>query len=193
MSDVESPRLSAARMSEAEVAIRFAERFLTFPGAAAQAMVAIDGAVVEVTDKARFFEIESFLAGNGWKLVRQDGKRPWHGVYARRRQELRISSKSGAADVVLQLGDRRVVAECKGGPLVKKPGSPERRILTEALGQALIWNALPKDLIIAAVPDTPAFRSLVGSWQQRPLVRNAGIQLALVARDGAVSGCEIMN
>lgn len=179
------------RMSEAEVAIRLAERFLTFPGAADHAKVAIDGAVIEIAGRGRFFDIEGFLSANQWKLMRQEGKRPWHGVYSRRGQGLHINSASGTADVLLQLGNRRIVAECKGGPLVKKPGNPEHRILKEVLGQALIWNALPNDLLIVAVPDTPWFRPLVSAWQQRPLVLKTGIQIALVAQNGDVSGFDL--
>jgi hypothetical protein len=183
--------LNETRMSEAEVAIRLAERFLTFPGAAGHAKVAIDGAVVEIAGRGLIFDIEAFLSANRWKLVRQEGQRSWHGVYSRREQELHISSASGTADMLLQLGNRRVVAECKGGPLLNKPGNPEHRILKEALGQALIWNALPSDLLIVAVPDTPRFRPLVEAWQQRPLVLKTGIQIALVAQNGAVSGFDL--
>jgi hypothetical protein len=56
------------------------------------------------------------------------------------------------------------------------------------LGQALIWSALPGDLLIVAVPDTPRFRKIACEWQQRPLVIKTGIQIALVAPSGAVSG-----
>jgi hypothetical protein len=102
----------------------------------------------------------------------------------RGKQELHhICSISGTADVVLQLGDRRVVAECKGGPLVKREGSPQYRILKEVLGQILIWNALPSDLLVVAVPDTPRFRKIACDWQQRPLVMKTGIQIALGVSD----------
>jgi hypothetical protein len=176
------------RMSEAEVAIRLAERFLNMPGAGPVATVAIDGAVIEMKGQNPFFDIASFLAANGWKQATQKGTRDWHGVYSREKQELHISSTSGAADVVLRLGDRRVVAECKGGPLVKRDGSPEYRILKEVLGQALIWSALPGDLLIVAVPDTPRFRKIACEWQQRPLVIKTGIQIALISPSGDVSG-----
>jgi hypothetical protein len=181
---------STDRMSEAEVAIRLAERLLQLPGAGSHAEVAIDGAVIEIAGR-RIFDIEGFLATQQWKLARQHGQRSWHGIYGRRLQELHISSASGTADVVLQLGNRRAVAECKGGPLVKKPGNPEHRILKEALGQALIWNGLPHDLVMVAVPDTPRFRKVVSEWQQRPLVRLTGIQIALVAQSGTVSGVDL--
>jgi hypothetical protein len=184
---------SATKMSEAEVAIRLAERFLMFPGAADHAEIAIDGAVIEIAGGGPSFEIETFLAANRWELIRQGGKRPWHGVYSRGGKELRISSKSGTADVVLKLGNRRVVAECKGGPLIKKRSSPEQKILKEVLGQALIWNSLPSDMLVVAVPDTPTFRTLANSWQQRPLVLKAGIQIALVAQTGDVSGFDYRN
>jgi hypothetical protein len=180
------------RMSEAEVAIRLAERFLRMPGAGQIANVAIDGAVIEMRGQNPFFDIASFLSANGWTLATQKGTRSWHGIYRRENQELHISSTSGAADVVLQLGNRRVVAECKGGPLVKKEGSPEYRILKEVLGQTLIWNALPGDLLIVAVPDTPRFRKIACDWQQRPLVMKTGIQIALVSPTGDVFAPDVL-
>lgn len=180
------------RMSEAEVAIRLAERFLRMPGAGQVAKVAIDGAVIEMKGQNPFFDIATFLSGNRWKLLTQKGTRAWHGVYSRDDQEIHISSTSGAADVVLQLGNRRVVAECKGGPLIKKEGSPEYRILKELLGQALIWKEMPGDLLIVAVPDTPRFRKIACDWQQRPLVMKTGIQVALVSLAGDVFGPNLL-
>jgi hypothetical protein len=41
------------------------------------------------------------------------------------------------------------------------------------------------------VPDTPVFRKLAEIWRSRPLVRRAGIRIALVARHGAVSGLDL--
>jgi hypothetical protein len=40
---------------------------------------------------------------------------------------------------------------------------------------------------------TPTFRTLANSWQQRPLVLKAGIQIALVAQSGDVSGFDYRN
>lgn len=180
-------------MSEAEVAIRLAEYLLSLPNAADQAMVAIDGAVVQTADRGRMFEIEKFLAANRWQLGEQKGKRNWHGAYSRGGKRLNINSISGTGDVVVQIGNRRVVAECKGGPLIKKRGSQEYRILKEALGQAVLSDGNASDLVVVAVPDTQWFRSLTEKWRKRPLVRKAGIQIVLVSGSGSVSGFTLMR
>ena len=179
------------RMSEAEVAIRLAEYLLSLPLAADQATVAIDGAVVASVDRGRIFEIERFLATRRWHLSQQQGRREWHGAYSRAGKQLHISSTSGTGDVVVQFGKRRVIAECKGGPLIKRPGSKEHRILKEALGQAVLWNGDHSDIMLVAVPDTQWFRPLAESWRQRPRVRKAGIQIALVSQSGDVSGFDL--
>ena len=93
--------------------------------------------------------------------------------------------------MVATVDGRRIVAECKKGPLVRNPGNPEAPLLTTAVGQALLFEVSADDIVIAAVPDTPVFRKLAESWQNRPLVRRAGIRIALVARDGAVSGLDL--
>jgi len=48
-----------------------------------------------------------------------------------------------------------------------------------------------EDIVVAAVPDTPVFHTLAESWRTRPLVKRAGIRIALVTRDGAVSGLSL--
>ena len=108
-----------------------------------------------------------------------------------RRQDHPRALAAGEGDVVATVDGRRIVAECKKGPLVRKPGSPEYPLLTTALGQALLFDVSADDIVVAAVPDTPVFRKLAETWRSRPLVRRAGIRIALVARDGAVSGLDL--
>ena len=74
------------------------------------------------------------------------------------------------------------------GPLDRKPGRPEHSLLTTALSEVLLFDIAGDDIVVAAVPDTPDFRMLAETWRRRPLVRRAGIRIALVARDGTVSG-----
>ena len=94
-------------------------------------------------------------------------------------------------NVIATVGGHRIVAECKKGPLLRKPGSLAYTLLTTALGQALLFEVSADDIVVAAVPDTPVFRKLAEIWRSRPLVRRAGIRIALVARDGAVSGLDL--
>lgn len=180
------------RMPEAEVALRLAEFILSLPGSGAMASVAIDGASIKVGD-AVIFDIGRFMAGTGWEQTKepQVGRNAWSGTYRRGDKTIRVHSRPGEGDVVATVDGRRIVAECKKGPLVRKPGSPEHPLLTTALGQALLFDLSADDIVVAAVPDTPVFRKLGGTWRSRPLVRRAGIRIVLVARDGAVSGLDL--
>jgi hypothetical protein len=180
------------RMPEAEVALRLAEFILSLPGSGTMASVAIDGASIKVGDAA-IFDIGRFMAGTGWEQSKepQVGRNAWTGAYRRGDKIIRVHSRPGEGDVVATVDGRRIVAECKKGPLVRKPGSPEYPLLTTALGQALLFDVSADDIVVAAVPDTPVFRKLAESWRSRPLVRRAGIRIVLVARDGAVSGLDL--
>jgi hypothetical protein len=184
--------LSTERMPEAEVALRLAQFILSLRGSGALASVAIDGASIKVGD-AVIFDIGCFMAATGWEQIKepQVGRNTWTGAYRRGDKTIRVHSRPGEGDVVATVDGRRIVAECKKGPLVRKPGSPEYPLLTTALGQALLFEVSADDIVVAAVPDTPVFRKLAETWRSRPLVRRAGIRIALVARDGAVSGLDL--
>jgi hypothetical protein len=184
--------LQADRMPEAEVSLRLAEFILSLPRSGAMASVAIDGASIKVGD-AVIFNIGRFMVGTGWEQIKepQVGRNAWTGAYRRGDKTIRVHSRRGEGEVVAQVNGRRIIAECKKGPLVRKPGSPEYPLLTTALGQALLFDVSADDIVVAAVPDTPVFRKLAETWRSRPLVRRAGIQLALVHRDGTVSGLDV--
>ncbi|MFC5087314.1 hypothetical protein ACFSM9_23110 [Microvirga arabica] len=175
--------LQADRMSEAEVALRLAEFILSLPHSGAMASVAIDGASIKVGDPI-VFDIGRFMAWTGWEQIRepQFGRSARTGAYRRNDKTIRVHSRPGEGDVV---------AQCKKGPLVRKPGGLEYALLTAALGQALLFDVSADDIVVTAVPDTPVFRKLAEIWRSRPLVRRAGIRIALVARDGAVSGLDL--
>ena len=184
--------LPADRMPEAKVTRRLAEFILSLSGSGAMASVAIDGASIKVGDAA-IFDIGRFMTGTGWEQIKepQVGRNAWTGTYRRGDKTIRVHSRPGEGDVVATVAGRRIVAECKKGNLVRKPGSPEYPLLTTALGQALLFEISADDIVVAAVPDTPVFRKLAATWRSRPLVRRAGIRIALVARDGAVSGLDL--
>lgn len=178
-------------MPEAEVALRLAEHLSEQPGFSGHLEVAIDGAQVRVAN-SDVFNIVGYLARQGWIVDRPStsSRNAWATFYRRGPAALEIHSRSGSGDVVTTINGRRVIAECKKGPLVKRPGSPEYPLLTAALGQALLFNAGPDDIVVAAVPDTPAFRRIADAWRQRPGVVRSGIRIALVSRTGAVSGLD---
>jgi hypothetical protein len=182
----------ADRMSEAEVALRLAEFILSLTGSGAMASVAMDRPSIKAGD-AIFFDISRFMAATGWEQIKepQVGRHAWTGTYRRGDKTIRVHSRPGEGDVVATIDGRRVVAQCKKDPLVRKPGGTEYALLTAALGQALLFDVSSDDIVVTAVPDKPAFRKLAEAWRSRPLVRRAGIRIALVARDGTVSGLDL--
>jgi hypothetical protein len=181
------------RMPEAEVSLRLAFHLLSLPGAQGSAQVAIDGAQIRVHG-AEVFPIAAFLAGQGWAKIAQKGKNAWQGTYEREGQQLTIHARSGVGDVVAIVGEKRIRAECKGGPLVKKPGSHEYPILRGALGQIVTVEQVDaNDVLVVAVPYTSQFQQLVVRWREAPLVSRLGIQIVLVGRDGTVDGLGGLN
>jgi hypothetical protein len=183
--------LPTDRMPEAEVALRLAFYLVGRPGSSGHADVAIDGASVRI-HRSEVFPIHGFMQEHGWSLVSQHGKNDWHGAYRKQSSGIHIHSRSGIGDVVTTIGTTRVRAECKKGPLVKKPGNPEYRLLRETIGQLMtIEEVATNDRLVVAVPNTANFAKLCTSWQQRPLVKLAGIKFALVSRSGAVDGFAI--
>ena len=184
--------LQADRMSEAEVAVHLAAFILSLPHSGAMASVAIDGASMKVGD-AIVFDIGRFMAGTGWEQIKepQFGRSARTGTYRRNDKTIRVHSRPSEGDVVATIDGRRIIARCRKGTLVRKPGSSEYALLTAALGQALLFEVSAGDIVVAAVPDTPVFRKLAEIWRSRPLVRRAGIRIALVARDGTVSGLDL--
>ena len=174
------------RMPEAEVSLLLAFYLLAMPGSQGLAEVAIDGAQIQVSGK-EVFPIEEFLLEKGWTQVEQVGKNAWQGWYKKDGQRLRIHSKPGVGDVDVKVGDRRVRAECKGGPLFTKRGSREYPILRGALGQMITVDQVDEtDTLVVAVPHTPKFCTLAEKCQRAPLMARAGIHIVLVGRDGSV-------
>ena len=181
--------LPGDRMPEAEVALRLAEFILSLPGSGAMASVAIDRASINVGGGA-IFDIGRFMDATGWEQTKepQTGRNAWTGVYRRGDQTIRVHSRPSEGDVVATVDGRRIIAQCSKGPLALKPGHAEHPLLTAALAEALLFDIAGDDIVVAAVPDAPVFRTLAETWRRRALVRRAGIRIALVARDGAVSG-----
>jgi hypothetical protein len=174
-------------MAEAEVALRLTEYLLGLPGAGDEASVAIDGAGVKVHGQ-EVFPVAEYLTAGGWEQTEQRGRNAWAGVYERGGKRMKIHSRSGVGDVVIRCRGRRVVVECKKGPLVPKKGSPERPLLVAAIGQAVTAMVDAEDLIAVAVPDSAVFRKLAEQFRLRPLFAKSGVVICLVARDGVVTG-----
>ena len=177
------------RMPEAEVSLLLAFYLLNQPHSRGVAEVAIDGAQVRVGEN-EIFPITSFLSDFGWTQVDQQGQNDWQGLYEKDETRLRIHATPGVGDVVTTVGTTRVRAESKGGPLVRRPGGRELPILRGALGQLLTVEQVEDgDVMVAAVPYSPKFKSLADDWRYRPLVADSQIEIVLVNRDdGNVEG-----
>jgi hypothetical protein len=176
------------RFPEALVTLLLAEYLLELEESTGCVEVAIDGASVSVSGN-QIFDILGFLKDRGWQpATASTGRNEWTRDYNRNGQTLTIHSKPGSGDVVAQVGSRRFIAECKKGPPTGKKGSPERPLLNAALGQAITFDVGDSDVVLAAVPDTPAFRKLYEQWKDKPLVQKSGIKIVLVCRSGSVTG-----
>ncbi len=184
--------LSSDRMLEVEVALRFAAFLLSLPRSGSIASVAIDGASLKVRDVIHF-DIAQFMTGTGWEQVKepQVGRNTWTGTYRGGDKTIRVHSRAGGGDVVARVNGCRIIAACQKSSPVRRLEGPEAPLLTIALGQALLFDVATDDIVVVAVPDTPAFRRLADVCRERPLLKRAGIQLALVHRNGAVSGLDV--
>lgn len=179
------------QMPEAEVALRLAFHLLEHPASSDEASVALDGAQIRV-QRRQVFPIRPFLFDLGWKQVAQSGKNQWQGEYERKGSRLVLHSSPGVGDVVAHVGQARIRAECKKGPLIYKPGGKEYPALHEALGQALTVDSVePGDVLAVAVPLTDRFSRLIARWRTAPLVVRSEIRLVMVGRDGSVHGLEL--
>ncbi len=151
------------------------------------AEVAIDGAMVRIGDN-EIFLIEAFMTHECWEQTDQIGRNAWQGSYEKGGSRLAIHARSGVGDVVALVGSGRIRAECKGGPLVVKAGSPEYPRLRETLGQLLTVERVEVgDVMVAVVPRTDRFLRLARNWQPRPLLARSGVRILLVGRNGTVA------
>jgi hypothetical protein len=168
-------------MPEGAVSLRLADYVLHHCEMASRAAVSIDGAA------AKCFDIGGFLTGKGWEQKRQLGKNAWAGDYERAGKELEAHSRPGEGDVAIQLGDRRLVAECKKGPRQKSTNGQERRLLAEGIGQATKWSGESNDLVFVGVPRTAEFQRVAGDWLKSVVFQRTGIHIAFVGEDDSVA------
>jgi hypothetical protein len=185
------PPLPKDKMPEAEVSLRFAFYLLSNANSSGHASIAIDGAHVRCGGQV-IFPIVEFLNEMNWQQIEQIGGNDWHGTYEQNGKQITIHSNPGRGDVVTSIGQRTVRAECKGGPLIQRDGSPEYPIIREALGQLLTVEQITEtDIYVVAVPKTPRFQSLIDNWRTRPLIEKTQIRFALVDRSGTVDGLDL--
>lgn len=180
-------QLSPERMSEAEVAIRFALHLLTRSDTLSPVTICLDRHHV-LSNRQVVFPVREFLSEHGWNQVEQIGKYPWLGIYQSGDRRLIVSPDSTGGDVVATVGQRSLRVECKKGRLHRTKGNPENRLIHEAIGQLMvIKECRDDDVLIVAVPNGIGQRAKQ-VWQNRPLMKRTGISIVLVGRDGSVDG-----
>lgn len=169
------------RLTEAAVMLAFAMHLLQQPGSSGSVHIHPDG------EHAKIFDIVGFLRSAGFVLVESLGSTAYGGRYIKGDQTIVVRPASGFGDVLGELAGRRVIAECKGGVInTKHPGQKSRlrKGLSELIGQLMV---LPLDEArqVAVLPNTPDTARLAQRLAAR--CHLAGIELALVQTDGAIS------
>jgi hypothetical protein len=166
---------------EAAVMIAFASHLLATKSSADSVVICPDG------EHAKRFEIVAFLQMLGFHKTTSLGGTQYGGRYVRGKHSIVIDPSSGKGDVSGRVGNRRVLAECKGGIVnTRHPGqkSKLRKGLCELVGQ-LMQLPLSGDRQIAVCPDHDVTRRLAGKLAPRCAL--AGIEIALVDVQGNVT------
>lgn len=180
--------MSSEKMTEGEVGIRLALHLIKQGWATKDVQVAIDGAQVQ-TGQTVHFPIAEFLKRSGCTANEADS---WQGRYAVAGSKIGITihSSPGLGDVVAELkSGKRLVAECKRGSTTPSKSSAEYPRIREAIGQLMTnTHERAEDVLAVAVPHSERTERLTNAWREAPRVKNAGIQLVTVDRDGGVHG-----
>ena len=132
------------------------------------------------------FPIRSWLEGNGFEKTKCIGSTSYGGVYVNKKWEIEVNPKSGLGDVVAHSGNRKIVAECKGGILNTRHAgqlSKLRRGLCEAVG-LLMTREPDNEIHFAIVPDTSETCRLGNRLVER--CQSIGIRIGLVDRLGQI-------
>ncbi len=167
------------RLTEASVMLAIA-RHLLDQATEATVWIHPDG------EHAKRFDIPAWLAAAGFEKVTSTGSTAYGGTYRRGSETVVVDPRSGVGDVVGFLDGQKIVVECKGGTINSTHAgqlSRLRRGLCEAVG-LLMARSSDGAREIAAVPFTPETERLATRMAAR--CQRAGIEIALVRRDGAI-------
>ncbi len=179
------------KMPEAEVTLRLAIAIIEEGHAIAPVIAAIDGAQVKTGDDVHFHIVE-FLNDQGW--FGNDPKNNWQCTYKNGKydQSIVVHSSSGEGDLVARFKSGITLrVESKKGPLSRSKSSKEYPLIREAIGQLMtIEKVDANDVLAVAVPHSEKFSSLAAQWRNRPLMNNAGINIATVDRNNVIRGLE---
>ncbi len=132
------------------------------------------------------FEFADWLGKRDFTKVSSMGKTAYGGEYHDDQgRRIVVHPKSGLGDVVAEIGESTLTAECKGGVInTRHPGqlSRLRRGLCEAVG--LLMATPPRGRQVAVVPYTKTTDQL--AKQLVPRCKSAGIEIALVTSQGKI-------
>ena len=133
------------------------------------------------------FDIAAWLGAADFERIEAVGKTKHGGIYRCGDRTLEVRFKPGCGDVVAEVDGEHVCVEAKGGCINSDYAGEVSRLrsrMHEAVG-SLFDAPETASRLIAAVPSHPATERLAARMATRCL--EAGIEIALVAADGAVS------
>ena len=131
-------------------------------------------------------DLKASLEPHGFEHVSRRGTTKYGGIYSRGKQTVTVTLKPGLGDVVARLGEKMVVAECKGGVVNSRNAgqlSRLRRGMCEAVG-LLIARPLKDERHVAVVPATDITRTVAN--RMLPRATAACIEIALGGEEGDV-------
>lgn len=133
------------------------------------------------------FDFAGWLLRRGFTKVSSLGTTTYGGVYRNAAgQTITVHPKSGLGDVVAEVGDHIISAECKGGIInTRHPGQVSRlyKGLCETVGMLMATPSPGRQ--VAVVPLTEGTRRL--AERLAPRCALAGIEIALVGARGEVT------
>lgn len=132
------------------------------------------------------FDFSSWLSRRGFDKVSSKGSTSYGGTYRNAAgQEITVNPKSGLGDVVADVGDRKIVAECKGGIInTRHPGQVSRlcKGLCETVGLLMATPSQGRQIAVAPLTDS----TLRLAERLAPRCALAGIEIALVGDRGEI-------
>lgn len=132
------------------------------------------------------FDFAAWLARRDFTKISSLGSTTYGGVYRNPAgQTITVHPKSGLGDVVAEVGNHVISAECKGGIInTRHPGQVSRlyRGLCETVGLLMATPSQGRQIAVAPLTDS----TLRLAERLAPRCALAGIEIALVGRRGEV-------
>ena len=173
-------------MTEPEVSLRIAMKYIQSDEACKDITVSIDGAHVK-TLNAMHFDIAAFMSKYGYLKCDNDPSR-WQGPYQRFDSPIRINicSKPGIGDITITLRDGKTLyIESKK---FKTGSGGEYPAMREAIGQLITGCPDDENMIpVVAIPYSSKSFELSQKWSCNKRIRSAGIHFLLVHPDGEIT------